>query len=217
MLETIQVETSPSPDAAIIWLHGLGADGNDFAGIVDELSLPPSLGIRFVFPHAPIQPVTINGGMPTRAWYDIREMDLSANFDRRGAQTSADLVQELVEQQYAQGISPQRLLLAGFSQGGLIALHLGFRLQSSPAGILALSTYDPTLEELPASLPPIPVFQGHGTWDPVVPLDLALKAKEQMLQRGLTPEFHTYPMPHSVCPEEIADLSFWLSRCLEKA
>jgi len=211
MLETIELETQDTVDSAVIWLHGLGADGHDFESVVDELDLPHGVGIRFVFPHAPIRPVTINGGMRMRAWYDISHQNLGQGVDLPGVAQSAREVGELLQREIKRGIAPERLILAGFSQGGLIALHLGTRFPERLGGIMALSTYDPTAADLPVTEKPIPIFQGHGSYDPVVPLALAEQALESLRKAGYAPEFHRYSMPHSLCGEELRDISLWLS------
>lgn len=219
MLEFHRVDTSGIVDSAVVWLHGLGADGHDFESVVEELGIPHTLGVRFIFPHAPVQPVTINGGMRMRAWYDIASPDLAAQLDIPGMERSSGLVEELIRQQIQMGIPAARIILAGFSQGGLIALHLGLRFPESLAGILALSTYDPTIvpAEGPTSLPnaQTPIFFGHGSYDPVVPLRLGQQAVELLRKRGNPVEFKTYPMPHSVCQEEIQDIGHWLRNRLE--
>lgn len=217
-LECLIHETHAEPDACVIWMHGLGADGYDFLNIAEELDLPSEYRIRFLFPHAPIQPVTINGGMRMRAWYDIMEGNLGRQVDVEGILQSAHLIEELMHQQIQLGIPVQRILLAGFSQGGVIALHLGCR-TSGLAGILALSTYAPTMESLTEaqkkSCVELPVFLGHGQFDPIVPISMAQKSLEDLTSLGCNVVRKTYPMPHSVCAEELRDIRDFFVKNLE--
>lgn len=216
-LKTIELETRPNPSHAVIWLHGLGADGNDFVPIVRELKLPP-LGIRFVFPHAPMRPVTINGGFVMRAWYDILAQDLVRQEDERGIRESQELVEALIAREGGRGIPPNRIVLAGFSQGGVITLQTGLRQAKPLAGLLALSCYLPlaaTLEkEINAAGRDVPVFLAHGTGDDIVPISRGTAARDALLKAGAKVEWHEYPMPHSVHPNEIADIGAWLGRIL---
>ena len=216
-LKAIELETRPNPSHAVIWMHGLGADGSDFVPIVRELKLPP-LGIRFIFPHAPMRPVTINGGFVMRAWYDIVVQDLVRQEDERGIRESQDLVGQLIDKEIARGIPANRIALAGFSQGGVITLQTGLRYPKRLAGLLALSCYLPlsaTLEkERSASNQDVPVFIGHGTADDIVPLQQGLGARDALSKLGYKPEWHQYPMPHSVHPDEIADIGAWFQRIL---
>jgi phospholipase/carboxylesterase len=213
MLDSIVIETAPDPDAAVVWMHGLGADGNDFADIVPELGLAP-LKVRFVFPNAPVMPVTVNGGMPMRAWYDISDPDLGRDPDIAGIRKSASLVAELVRAQELSGIASGRIALAGFSQGGVLALELGPRYEKPLAGILALSTYSPTAhllgKEASAANQKLPILMAHGTVDPVVPPALAQKAREELEANGRSVDFRTYPMPHAVHPQEIQDIGVFI-------
>lgn len=219
MLDCIQKQTSGTVDSAVIWLHGLGADGHDFESIVDELSLPHTLGIRFLFPNAPVQAVTLNGGMRMRSWYDISSIDLESEPDHAGIKASSAMVEEVLRAQIQKGIPAHRCILAGFSQGGLIVLHLGLRFPQKLAGIMALSTYDPTLAEISVDAPCVnretPVFVGHGEYDPIVPPMLGLKAVTELRRIGNPVEYHTYSMAHSVCMEEIDHLGPWIRACLE--
>lgn len=216
-LKAIELETRPNPSHAVIWMHGLGADGSDFVPIVRELKLPP-LGIRFIFPHAPMRPVTINGGFVMRAWYDIVVQDLVRQEDERGIRESQDLVGQLIDKEIARGIPANRIALAGFSQGGVITLQTGLRYPKRLAGLLALSCYLPlsaTLEkERSAANQDVPVFIGHGTADDIVPLQRGLGARDALSKLGYKPEWHQYPMPHSVHPDEIADIGAWFQRIL---
>jgi phospholipase/carboxylesterase len=215
-LECIEIETAAVPDAAVIWLHGLGADGHDFEPIVPELKLPADLGVRFVFPHAPIRAVTINGGAEMRAWYDIDlRAPLAGEADIRA---SAGLIEELVDVQRSRGIATRRIVLAGFSQGGVIALHLGLRYGEPLAGIMALSTYlhDPehVVEELSLDNAGIGIFMAHGLMDPMIPITRAVNSREALLGLGYPVEWHEYAMGHAVCLEEINDIAAWLRRAL---
>jgi phospholipase/carboxylesterase len=215
LLEAIEIETGPSPRAAIIWLHGLGADGHDFEPIVPELAMPPVPTARFVFPHAPVQPVTINGGARMRAWYDVTN---DGRQDATGIRASQARVGALIARERSRGIAPGAIVLAGFSQGGAIALHTGLRHPEHLAGILALSTYLPlpdTLEkEASQANRDVPIFMAHGTQDPVIPLSWAARSRDLLITLGYAVEWHEYPMPHSVCPEEIADIGRWLRTVL---
>ena len=218
LLATIELETRPDPDAAVIWMHGLGADGNDFVPIVGELELPEDLGIRFIFPHAPMRPVTINGGMVMRAWYDIVGSDLTNRGDEAGIRDSQRRIEQLIAREKARGIAASRLVLAGFSQGGVIALQAGLRHPERIAGIMALSTYLALPQALAAEAHPansdVPIFMAHGTADPMIRLDWADASRRALQTQGYAVEWHTYPMQHSVCIEEVGDLDAWLSRVL---
>jgi len=217
MLESIEVQTSALVDGSVIWLHGLGADGHDFESVVDELDLPHTLGIRFVFPHAPVRAVTLNGGMKMRAWYDIESIELDQVLDMEGILESSALIGKLIDREIARGIPSQRIVLAGFSQGGLIALHLGIRYVHKLAGVMALSTYEPTLAGLTKEEVRVnastPIFFGHGSSDPIVPIQLGQMACASLEALGMKPHFHIYAMPHSICLDEIRDISAWLQGC----
>jgi phospholipase/carboxylesterase len=213
LLPAVEVETGAAPRHAVVWLHGLGADGNDFAPIVDQFAL--GVPVRFVFPHAPLQPVTINGGYVMRAWYDIGYEDLSLKEDERGVRESQRAVEAVVAREVERGVSPGRIVLAGFSQGGAIALQTALRHPARLAGVLALSTYLPlpeTLEaERSADNAQTPVFMAHGIEDPIVPFKLAQSSCRRLIALGYPVEWHEYAMPHSVCPEEIAAIGAWLN------
>lgn len=213
LLPTVERETGTDPTHSVIWLHGLGADGNDFVPIVPELVSPQWPALRFVFPHAPVRPVTINGGMPMRAWYDILGMDLMSRQDATGMRASIDAVEALIAREHERGVPSERIVLAGFSQGGAIALLAGLRHAQRLAGIVALSTYLPLADTLAAERSTanaqVPVFWGHGTMDPVVILQRGLDSRAALEALGYAVDWHTYPMPHSVCAEEIADLRRW--------
>ena len=216
--EAIELETGPEPRATVIWLHGLGADGYDFAPVVEELGLPERLHLRFVFPHAPMQAVTINQGMVMRAWYDITGDVRDRVGDERGVRASQARIEALIDAEKARGISAGAVVLAGFSQGGAIALHTGLRHRERLAGILALSTYLP----LPHTLAPeaaaanrdAPVFMAHGTYDSMIPLARALESRDALRAAGYAVEWREYPMAHAVCAEEIMDVATWLAAVL---
>ena len=212
-LPSIEIETKPKPSHAVIWLHGLGADGNDFVPVVKELKLPP-LGIRFVFPHAPMRPVTINGGFVMRAWYDIAYQELAFKEDERGLRESQKLIEELVVRENTRGIPSSRIVLAGFSQGGVLALQTGLRQSKPLAGLMALSSYlpmSPMIEvERNAASNSVPIFMGHGITDNIVPLALGRMSRDTLIKLGYEVDWHQYTMPHSVCPEELADIGVWL-------
>ncbi|BCB28507.1 carboxylesterase [Sulfurimicrobium lacus] len=217
-MDALEITTSDSPDSAVIWLHGLGADGHDFAPIVPELALPASAKIRFVFPHAPSLPVTINGGYVMPAWYDVKSLDLSQEEDAAGIRNSQHRLEALIHRERERGIASTRIVLAGFSQGGAIALHTGLRYDAPLAGVLALSTYLPLPHSLAAETgsanTQIPVFMAHGTADNVIPLDHGAASRDLLQQQGFAVEWHEYSMSHSVCAEEIADIGTWLTRIL---
>jgi phospholipase/carboxylesterase len=214
-LPTIEHETAPDPRHAVIWLHGLGADGNDFAPIVPQLvdkAWPP---LRFVFPHAPVRAVTINGGMRMRAWYDILAPQIAAIQDEAGIRASISELDALIEREGGRGIPPERVILAGFSQGGAIVLAGGVRHAARLAGILALSTYLPldakTAAERSQGNAGLPIFMGHGSFDSVVPQMLGLMSRDALVKLGYDVAWHSYAMAHQVCPPEIADLRAWIS------
>ena len=213
-LDTVEIQTTASPTASIIWLHGLGADGHDFVPIVRQLPLPATAAVRFVFPHAPHRAVTVNGGYVMRAWYDVLSRDFDRQEDSSGIRDSAARVEQLVEREQSRGIPADRILLAGFSQGGAMALHTGLRRGERLAGILALSTYLPLARLLPDDAAPanrdVPIFMAHGTLDPVIPIALGTQSRDWLIQHGYPVRWREYPMEHSVCLEEIQDLGVWL-------
>jgi phospholipase/carboxylesterase len=213
MLDSIIKETSSSPTAAAIWMHGLGADGHDFADIVPELHLPANASMRFIFPHAPIMPVSINNCYEMRAWYDITDMDLGKNPDIDGIERNSKLVAELVDAQIEKGIAPEKILLIGFSQGGVMALHAATRYPKKLAGAVSLSSYFPTTDTMPLDgvNSKIPVFFGYGSFDNVVTPNLSEKAFEFLKANGNPIEKHSYPMMHSVCVEELEELGKWIT------
>jgi phospholipase/carboxylesterase len=216
-METLEIETGPRPGAAVIWLHGLGADGHDFEPIVPELGLPGSLAVRFVFPHAPVRPVTLNQGMRMRAWYDIYRLGGGPE-DEAGIRASQASLDALISAEKGKGIPAGKIVIAGFSQGGAIALQCGLRYPERLAGVLALSTYLPLAGKLEAEKSPAnartPVFMAHGSYDDVIPLQRAEDSRRALEKLGYPVEWHAYPMPHSVCPQEIADISAFLVRAL---
>ena len=221
LLETIELETAKNPTAAVIWMHGLGADGNDFVPIVNELDLAGAPGIRFVFPHAPTRPVTINNGYVMRAWYDVSFGDLegrSRKADEKGVRESQVQIGELIARENARGVDSASIVLAGFSQGGAIALHTGLRHPQKLAGVMALSTYLPLAESFGQEAAPAnaktAVFMAHGTQDPVVPYAMGRNSRDLLTQSGYAVEWHEYPMQHSVCMEEVTDIGRWLVRVL---
>ncbi len=214
VIEHIERSTGENPTATIIWLHGLGADGHDFEPIVPELDLPADTPVRFIFPHAPKQPVTINGGMVMRAWYDLTGTEFARREDAAGVMRSAQLIEKLIQREIERGIPSTRIFLAGFSQGGAIALQTGLRYPQPLAGILALSTYLPLADRLSseahASNRAVPIFMAHGLYDPVVPFALGDHSFQVLQENGYNIEWHSYPMPHSVHPDEIRDIGAWL-------
>ncbi len=216
-ISLIEVETATNPTVAVIWLHGLGADGSDFEPVVPELGLAPAPGVRFVFPNAPHRPVTCNGGYVMPAWYDIISLEPhSRKIDTAGLLDSRNIVRQLIARENGRGIPSQRIFLAGFSQGGAVAYLSGLTHPNALAGIIALSTYIPEArlitDELTEANRRIPLFVGHGTDDDVVSLQLGQQALSVLEQCGLTPDWHTYAMPHSVCMEEVADIGALLSQ-----
>jgi phospholipase/carboxylesterase len=218
VLPTLELETGRTPTASVIWLHGLGADGHDFEPIVPELDLPDALPVRFVFPHAPMQPVTINGGAVMRAWYDVYGLEGVRREDERGVRASQAAVEELIARERARGIPAARLVLAGFSQGGAIALHTGLRHAERLAGILALSTYVPAAQTLAAEASPanrgVPIFMAHGLYDGLIPVERAAMSRRLLESLGYAVAWHEYPMEHAVCGPEIQDIGAWLTRVL---
>jgi phospholipase/carboxylesterase len=215
---TVEIQTGDSPVGSVIWLHGLGADGHDFEPIVPELQLPAHLGLRFVFPHAPVRPVTINGGMAMRAWYDIFSLERGGPEDEAGIRASAKLLAELVEREYQRGTPYEKIVLAGFSQGGAIAAHTALRYPQLLAGLMALSTYLPLQESFAREVVQsasvrsagLPIFMAHGSFDPVLPMSMGEQSRKRISEAGYEVEWHDYPMAHAVCAEEIADIRRWL-------
>ena len=215
-LETVVNETAANPQWAVLWLHGLGADGHDFAPLVPELVRPGWPAVRFVFPHAPVRAVTINNGVRMRAWYDIVGMDFPTRADSEGVDQSILQAGALIDREHARGIGPERVLLAGFSQGGAIALAAGLRRKQPLAGLIALSTYLPGAETAAQSKSDTaatqPVFMAHGAADPVIPLIHAERSAKLLESLGFKVAWHRYPMAHQVCAEEISDLADWMEQ-----
>jgi phospholipase/carboxylesterase len=218
LLDCVEHQTGPQPTHSVIWLHGLGADGHDFAPIVPELRLPASLAIRFVFPHATIQPVTINGGMAMRSWYDILTPNLVKREDETGIRASEQAIHALIARENARGVPSSRIVLAGFSQGCAMTLHTGIRFKEKLAGLMGLSGYLPLIDmaaqERHSANAATPIFLAHGTHDPVVTLERAEASRAKLLDLGYQVQWHTYPMPHSVCAQEIDDISKFLQSVL---
>ena len=209
ILETIEIETKSDPQIAVIWLHGLGADGNDFVPVVNAMDFSQVPGIRFVFPHAPTRPITINGGMVMRGWYDITDMSIARRQDAQGVKESDVLINQLIDKQIEAGIDSAKIFLAGFSQGGAIALYTGLTTRHAVAGIIALSTYMPLTDSVEIKNHP-EIFYAHGQYDPVIPLELAKKSHDWLLSQNIVPAWHQYPLQHEVSMEEIAELNQWL-------
>ncbi|WP_440976626.1 alpha/beta hydrolase [Pseudoxanthomonas winnipegensis] len=216
LLEAVELQTGPQPSWSVLWLHGLGADGNDFAPIVPELVRPGWPALRFVFPHAPVRPVTINNGLRMRAWYDIAGMDFATRADAAGVEQSIGQVEALLAREGERGIAPSNVLLAGFSQGGAITLAAGVRRRVPLAGLIALSTYLPGADQLAdfasEAAKAQPIFMGHGTSDPVVLPAFGQRSAQALKAAGFQVDWHDYPMAHSVSAEEVRDLGDWMSR-----
>ena len=216
--ETVEIEPANPAAGSVIWLHGLGADGHDFEPVVAELGLPERVRLRFVFPHAPIRPVTLNGGMRMRAWYDIISLDRSGPQDEKGIRQSAAILTDLIERERKRGIANDRVVVAGFSQGGAIAIHTALRHSQQLAGLLALSTWLPLGSSFAAEVlnnphsqsRDLPVFMAHGTFDPMLPISMGVESKAALQKAGFRVEWHEYPMAHAVCAEEIVAIRNWL-------
>ncbi|MGH8518374.1 MAG: alpha/beta hydrolase, partial [Panacagrimonas sp.] len=211
----VTIQPDGKARSSVIWLHGLGADGYDFVSLVGELGLPPDAGIRFVFPHAPVRPVTLNAGMPMRAWYDIVSLDRAGKVDEKGIRESELRVRGLIAEQ---GVEPSRIVLAGFSQGGAIALHTALRLSERLAGVLALSTYLPMADALAKegseANRQTPILMCHGQYDAILTLEIGQTSRDQLIKLGHQVEWHEYPMAHEVCVEEIERIGSWLREVL---
>ena len=219
ILDCIEIDPEDSPSAAVIWLHGLGADGHDFEPIVPMLGIPESIAIRYIFPHAPMRPVTINAGMVMRAWFDILDLDLKRNVDLEGFLASVDHLRALIEREIQAGIPSERIVVAGFSQGGAVALHTGLRYENKLAGIIGLSTFLPTKDSTADERSQInadtPIFMGHGSADPMVPISAGSEARQELDNLGYNVIWQDYPIPHSVCAEEIEHIGEWLVNTLQ--
>lgn len=213
-LDYIELETAPNPTAAVIWLHGLGASGHDFEPVVPELGLPEGAAVRFIFPHAPELPVTINGGMRMPAWYDIKAMDIDRIVDTEQLMASSDAVAKLIDREIQRGIPSEKIVIAGFSQGGAVAYELGLSYPRRLAGVLALSTYFATEKTVKPSEANagIPISVYHGTFDPIVPEALGVRSVESLKGMGFTPKYQTFPMEHCVCLEEVIDIGRFITR-----
>ncbi len=218
--DAITIEPKESAKSCVIWLHGLGADGSDFEPVASQLAPAVTQGTRFIFPNAPTQAITINGGAVMPAWYDILEMDLERKVDHAGVEASAELISAIIETQHGLGIAYSQIVLAGFSQGGAIALHLGLRYKQRLAGIMALSTYIPIRQDLSLQVcesnAGLPIFLGHGSQDPMVPLAASEQARLLLRSLGFRPACHTYEIAHAVCGEELRDISCWLEDVLDR-
>lgn len=217
-LESIIIETKPQTDAAVIWLHGLGADGNDFVPIVEQLQLPSHYAIRFIFPHAPMRPITINQGYQMPGWFDISSLSIVEGEDEAGIKESSAILKQLCQEQEEKGIESERIVVAGFSQGGAVALHCGCRYPKPLAGIMALSTYLPLAEtlsdEISESMAETPVFMAHGRQDDVVSYEYGKSSMEQLQNNDIDVNWHEYDMGHAVCMEEINHIRQWLTEIL---
>jgi len=211
--ETVEVTTGENPRGSVIWLHGLGADGHDFEPIVPELRLPGDLSLRFVFPHAPVQAVTINGGMAMRSWFDIVSFDAEGRADRDGVLKSSAVLESLIAREIERGVSPDKIVIAGFSQGGAVAIQSALQTEHKIAGLMALSTYMALPDDLASAVcrKDLPIFMGHGNFDPVLRLEWGRASADRLIEAGYAVDWHEYPMAHAVCPQEIADIGRWLS------
>ncbi len=221
ILPSIQIETKNYPTHSIIWMHGLGADGNDFVPIINELDLSPGTAIRFIFPHAPERSVSINSGFAMRAWYDIIDPEIRNVEDEEGIRCSQAAIGVLVEQEIQRGILPRDIILAGFSQGGVMALHTGLRYKKQIGGIVALSCYLSLPDRLNAEInhanQNVPILMAHGSQDTVIPISRAKESMDKLLQSGCAIEWHEYEMEHTVCGKEILDISEWLNKRIKQA
>lgn len=211
-IDAVELNPDSPANASVIWLHGLGANGHDFEPIVPHLNLPDDLNVRFVFPHAPEQPVTINGGYVMRAWYDILDQSIDKTIDLAGVEASCHIVTQLIVREIERGIPSSKIILAGFSQGGVIALETGLRHQPSVAGIIALSTYLANKDKVPSGN--LPIFIGHGSFDPIVPYSLGQKTRDILQHHGYSVEWHSYHMEHAVNMEEIVAIGKWITQRL---
>jgi phospholipase/carboxylesterase len=218
MIDTLEVATGPQPVASVIWLHGLGADGHDFAQIVPQLGISKSIAVRFIFPHAPSMPISINNGYVMPAWYDIAHPDLTHGEDEAGIRASQREITELIQHEQKRGVPASSIVLAGFSQGGAMALHTGLRFPERLAGIIALSTYLPLKAGLETEAAAIngdlPIFMAHGTLDTVIPISKGITSRDILAKHGCQVSWHEYLMAHSVCPAETIDIGTWLNQVL---
>lgn len=216
-LELIQIDTQDKPDCAVIWLHGLGANGHDFEPIVPELNLPDSLRARFIFPHAPVQTVSLNDGVEMPSWYDIYGLDMNSQEDSAGIEKITAEIHALIQQQIDNGIAAEKIVLAGFSQGGALTLHAGFTFPQTLAGLMCLSCYLPLREQIATTLKntprDLPIFMAHGSFDDVLPIAYAQLAMQIIQEQGLKVQWHEYTCAHTVCAEEIQDIRDYLLAC----
>jgi phospholipase/carboxylesterase len=212
--DTVEIETGDDVTGSVIWLHGLGADGHDFEPIVPELDLPDDLSLRFVFPHAPVRPVTVNGGMSMRAWYDILSLDGEGRADADGIHESSAILEGLINHEIERGVDIGKIVVAGFSQGGAIAIQTAIRTQHRIGGLMALSTYMALPGELEhgSARRDLPIFMAHGSFDNVVPMQWGRASADKLIAAGYAVEWQEYPMAHAVCPQEIAAIGTWLSK-----
>jgi phospholipase/carboxylesterase len=214
--DTLEIDTGAAPVFSIIWLHGLGADCRDFQDLPKMLTVPAGLPLRFVLPNAPERPITLNGGMIMRGWYDLTGLEIIKQEDREGLTQASRIVEDLVQVEIKRGIPRERIIVGGFSQGGAVALHFGMRTQDPVAAIVGLSTYLPLSETLPQEMSPssskTPIFMAHGLFDPVLMIALGEASRQVLEQNGCAVSWYTYPMPHTVTPDELRDLSAWLSQ-----
>lgn len=214
LLDCVEKETGPKPRVTVIWLHGLGADGNDFVSMVPEIVAADWPSLRFVFPHAPRRPITINGGMPMRAWYDITGMEIAQRQDEVGIRKSIEQVEALISREVERGVPASNIILAGFSQGAAMSISTALRHPQRLAGVIALSGYLPLERQLEsersAANADVPIFIGHGSLDPVVPQTLGMLCRDFLRSHGYNVDWHSYAMAHQVCIEEIADLRAWM-------
>ena len=215
-LPCVEIETAPNPDASVIWLHGLGADGHDFEPVVPELGLPAGSAVRFIFPHAPAIPVTINGGVVMPAWYDITAIDIDRTLDERQLRASADRIGDLIEREIERGVSSERIIIAGFSQGGAVAYQVALSYPKPLAAVIGLSTYFATANSIEVSEAnrQLPVFVGHGSYDAVVPEFLGKQAVNSLKAMGFSPVYQAWPMDHSVCLEEVQAVGAFIKQRL---
>lgn len=225
MPESIEVGGGDKPVGTVIWLHGLGADGHDFEPIVPELKLDGQTDLRFVFPHAPIRPVTINGGVPMRAWYDVISLERSGPQDEAGIRDSAASLEKLIEREHDRGLPYNHIVVAGFSQGGAIAMHTAMRFPERLGGLLALSTWmplestirDEVVQSVTSQPRDLPVLMAHGSFDPMLPIAAGKHARDIMQEAGFDVQWHDYPMAHAVCADEIGEIRQWLLKIFSDA
>lgn len=219
LLDCVIVDPSDCPKSSVIWCHGLGADGHDFESLVPYLEVPPELNTRFVFPHAPIQPVTLNGGAPMRAWFDVYELAFDAKQDEYGIRESQAAIEKLIAREKSLGIPAKKIVVAGFSQGGALALQVGLRYEERLAGIMVLSSFLPLEDSLADERSDLnnntPIFMAHGRHDPVVPIAWGERSLEKLKEMAYEPKWRQYPVDHSISPQEVLDIGAWLGKVLQ--